>query len=145
MRVISTLIGTIIVDAWLLYKGSRCHNQKDYDSFKKFSTKLAEQLVYNKFSASTAKNTRKRKRPESDNKENFGKAFTDYKQVITRMMEGGKSSRPKRVKCTICMVNRQHYVCNTCGEFVCKPKNETNKCWITHITTKHDVINLTNE
>ena len=144
-RVVSSILGVIVTNAYLLYRHSRrtvtgCLSQK------KFVALLGGEMIKNDIDVSIA--SRKPARSVVQSKISIKVAPEEefpHLKVTKDIRIQAKGPRPHRKTCMVCRKgSRVHNVCWKCPHFyICGKMNH--KCFSTHIKDAHSdlVINLT--
>ena len=149
-RLICTLIGIIVTNAYLLYKWSRTGTMRGVLSYKTFIDYLAREMIFNDLDGRELRRLRMRSK-NGDETAEIGNH--DFCLETTKIMikHGSNGTRPARRRCHVCKGGiegklKTMFVCNAEKHlFVCFPKDEmSKKCYRKHVK-EHHTTNITQE
>lgn len=142
VRVNTTLLSVVVVDAWLLYKyafGPRlCMSQST------FYETLAEELIENKYDVVSCRSAYA---PESDQESDTEMvagigthlAVTNKKRKLS---DGSVTNAALQGRCRVCKVSKSKFLCSTCRDngvgdiYICHVSTKR-CCFSTHLREKH--------
>lgn len=151
-RVISSIIGVIVTNAYLYYKGSRSYHGKPLP-MKAFINRLAGEMVTNTFDGPVASRVKRDAKIEKEAKAAPVPSYNckEVKKLPkptknTKKVSSGKAKtlRAGRIVCVICKIGTKKtpWMCDTCpldhkmkGTHV-----HPGKCFDTHLRNVHGVI-----
>ena len=148
VRLISTILGIILVDAYSMYKLDN-EEKKGRISFRDFVHEIGMSLVTNKFDDNTIE-TKKRKRSEEKEKPSEPTEDRPKLHILTPLRNHPNMNNPDRkmnriqLSCYLCSKKTSYYCedCSTedhaialCNPWVCKDKrSDVNNCYVKHCT-----------
>jgi len=145
-RLITSLLGIIVINAYLMHKNSRVHHSSDKYSIKMFIRLLAGEMIRNTLDETVAEAIKKRRESSSPVKKAVLPTSIEPHRIVTKEIVKEKKgdkvySRKKRLGCAYCSNGRARvsFVCSLCPTVYICDKNFDNACMNKHKKEIHSI------